>query len=262
MPAIIAPERVAAMSANLQPSITDLEARYTRLPISQHAFAVSLCNQFRARGRLSPRQVEWVARLLDACTAAAAADADAALADAAPELPAAGVATMQGWLDSAAARGVLRPRVTYPTRAGGRLTFARPSSTSRYAGQPVIFVRRDREYAGMVRDLRFHAARDFAIDSAFTTSLAGILSAPLNHAVAQGHATGSCCFCSRQLTDARSVAHGYGPICAENYGLPWDAERTAARTENLRAAMPMPATEIAEPLPGLDAEDMEFMGGN
>jgi hypothetical protein len=238
--------------------IADLEARYTQLPISQHAFAVSLCNQFRARGRLSPRQVEWVGRLLDQI----ARPVVAAPVDPAPELSPAGVATMQGWLDAAAGRGVLRPRVTYPTRGGARLTFARPASTSRYAGQPVIFVRRDREYAGMIREQRFHAARDFAVDAEFTHSLSGILSAPLNHAVAQGHATGSCCFCSRQLTDARSVHHGYGPICAENYGLPWDAERTVARTENLREAMPLPAGQPADPLPGLDAEDMEFMEGN
>ena len=34
-------------------------------------------------------------------------------------------------------------------------------------------------------------------------------------------ATSSCSFCSIALTDKRSVAVGYGPICASNYGLPW-----------------------------------------
>jgi hypothetical protein len=36
-----------------------------------------------------------------------------------------------------------------------------------------------------------------------------------------GRKTGSCCFCSRELTDKRSLLVGYGPICAGNYGLPW-----------------------------------------
>jgi hypothetical protein len=40
-------------------------------------------------------------------------------------------------------------------------------------------------------------------------------------AAAFGHETGVCCFCSRGLTDERSVTVGYGPICAERYGLPW-----------------------------------------
>lgn len=40
-----------------------------------------------------------------------------------------------------------------------------------------------------------------------------------------GHTTGSCVFCSRHLTDERSIAVGYGPVCAEREGLPWgDAE--------------------------------------
>lgn len=36
----------------------------------------------------------------------------------------------------------------------------------------------------------------------------------------EGHATGNCCFCGIKLTTAASVAVGYGPICAEHYGLP------------------------------------------
>jgi len=34
-----------------------------------------------------------------------------------------------------------------------------------------------------------------------------------------GLLTGRCCFCSKKLTDDKSVAAGYGPTCAENYGL-------------------------------------------
>lgn len=36
-----------------------------------------------------------------------------------------------------------------------------------------------------------------------------------------GHTTGNCCFCSRELTDSRSVTAGYGPICASKWGLEW-----------------------------------------
>ncbi len=32
---------------------------------------------------------------------------------------------------------------------------------------------------------------------------------------------GACSFCNRELTDARSTGHGYGPVCAKRYGLAW-----------------------------------------
>lgn len=48
---------------------------------------------------------------------------------------------------------------------------------------------------------------------------------PIQAAILTGKLTSCCSFCSRPLTDERSVKHGYGPICAANWGLPWDAER-------------------------------------
>lgn len=48
---------------------------------------------------------------------------------------------------------------------------------------------------------------------------------PAQVARTYGHATGSCCFCGHELTDGRSVAMGYGPICADHFGLPWGEER-------------------------------------
>jgi hypothetical protein len=37
----------------------------------------------------------------------------------------------------------------------------------------------------------------------------------------QGKASGCCCFCSRALEDERSLLVGYGPVCAERWGLTW-----------------------------------------
>lgn len=36
-----------------------------------------------------------------------------------------------------------------------------------------------------------------------------------------GREIGSCIFCARALTDGRSLAKGYGPICAAKWSLPW-----------------------------------------
>jgi hypothetical protein len=36
-----------------------------------------------------------------------------------------------------------------------------------------------------------------------------------------GRRTGNCCFCRIRLTTRESLDAGYGPVCAEHYGLPW-----------------------------------------
>ena len=45
---------------------------------------------------------------------------------------------------------------------------------------------------------------------------------PVELSQISGRSYNHCCFCGRELTDARSVFYGYGPICANNWGLPWD----------------------------------------
>ena len=50
--------------------------------------------------------------------------------------------------------------------------------------------------------------RDFAADPAGVTAK-------------YGHSTGHCSFCLMPLTDERSLAAGYGPVCAGNFNLPW-----------------------------------------
>lgn len=37
---------------------------------------------------------------------------------------------------------------------------------------------------------------------------------------AHGKDTGNCCFCSRPLSDDKSVTVGYGPVCAKTFSLP------------------------------------------
>lgn len=47
---------------------------------------------------------------------------------------------------------------------------------------------------------------------------------PAAYAKEFGHKTNICCFCGRLLTDdreGRSVEVGYGPVCAQTWGMPW-----------------------------------------
>lgn len=40
-------------------------------------------------------------------------------------------------------------------------------------------------------------------------------------AMSYGHMSSNCCFCNKQLDTKESVAAGYGPVCADKWGLPW-----------------------------------------
>ena len=53
---------------------------------------------------------------------------------------------------------------------------------------------------------------------------------PIAAATLSGKLTSCCSFCSRELTDERSVVLGYGPVCAEHWGLPWDVKRIGSTT--------------------------------
>lgn len=44
---------------------------------------------------------------------------------------------------------------------------------------------------------------------------------PADAAVKYARKTGNCSFCGRFLETKASVSVGYGPVCAEKYGLPW-----------------------------------------
>lgn len=55
-----------------------------------------------------------------------------------------------------------------------------------------------------------------------------LLSNPISESALQGREYGRCCFCNRELDNEGSIFHGYGPICAEKWGLPWLPVMTAS----------------------------------
>ena len=57
--------------------------------------------------------------------------------------------------------------------------------------------------------------------------LAELAADPAAFAVRQGRETICCMFCGRDLDTTESRTVGYGPICADKWGLPWGKEVTA-----------------------------------
>jgi hypothetical protein len=116
-----------------------------------------------------------------------------------------------------AAQSLKRPFVNFLV-GGVELKMSPAPATGKNPGS--LYVKRLGEYQGKIdRAGRFSAARD--AQDGILEALQAFAANPAAAALAYGQATGNCCFCARELTDARSVTAGYGPICAEHYGLPW-----------------------------------------
>lgn len=72
-------------------------------------------------------------------------------------------------------------------------------------------------YYGKIDSVGFYPTR--ACPDDVIQAVLKFAEAPLEEAKNYGKITGSCCFCGKALTDAASIANGYGPVCATKYAL-------------------------------------------
>jgi hypothetical protein len=192
-------------------TVTDprIEALRNALPkLRSVDFALSLLRQYDTKGSLSPRQWECVDDMI--VKTRAPAQVASLVVD--------GAAKLFG-LFANAARGLEHPRLTFNTPMG-TLVVSPAGAQSANAGK--LYIKVDGEYAGkMGPDGAFLKSRDLRDAASVGALLTSLCLDPVAAASVYGRRTGVCCFCARRLTDARSVAVGYGPICAEHWGLPW-----------------------------------------
>ncbi len=94
---------------------------------------------------------------------------------------------------------------------------------SRYTGDVMVASPKfgDGWYGRIAQDGKFYPGRDST--PAVRAALSRLAESPEEVAAEFGKITGRCCFCNRSLTDDRSVSVGYGPVCAERFGLSWGA---------------------------------------
>jgi len=65
----------------------------------------------------------------------------------------------------------------------------------------------------------------------FKEEIQAICAKPVEEAKVRGIKTGYCCFCCTPIQTKESLAAGYGPICAGNYGLPWGEAPSSPQKE-------------------------------
>lgn len=120
------------------------------------------------------------------------------------------------------------PKIRVRTNAGEIVVLKRASKRSRCPGSVVVVGDGDsfceRTYFGSIgtNGVLYPSAQ---MTPAIRELLRRLARDPAQVAREQGVLTGHCCFCSRLLSDARSLSHGYGARCAGIYGLPWCAPR-------------------------------------
>jgi hypothetical protein len=124
--------------------------------------------------------------------------------------------------EHAIAHSLKYPKIRLQTSSGQNVVLSRAGDKSRYTGQ--IQVTDGRPYGANTYFGRIDTAGIFHVSTADATVsvlLTRLADNPADVASEYGRLTGQCCFCGLALKDARSTAVGYGPICADKFGLPW-----------------------------------------
>ena len=199
------------------------------------SFADSLITQFVAKGDLSEKQWHWVGELTKRGKAARAPFAPLPPKPVAkPPVQAVAFSKIAELFAKAGQRAV----VVFRTGTGVDFRLSVAGERSANPGhinvtdtargfEDRVWFGRITPQGGWVSSRKIDAAELRAVEAA----LAEFNADPAAAAASYGHAVGSCCFCGRELTDERSVSVGYGPICADRFGLSWGETNGPSRQE-------------------------------
>lgn len=196
-----------------------LTANLGKLSAKDQEFASSLLEAARSPRGCSPKQAHWLSVLAERATQEKVV-ATQVTAD---------LTKLNEMFATAKASGIKSPYILAdgPEDLHGlRLKLAGP--TSRNAGQVYVYTNHkayeDRAWLGRIDEAgAFHPSRECV--GPLVGEVSGFLSAiaadPEGTSKAYGRKFGACCFCSRELTTKASIFAGYGPICADKFGLAW-----------------------------------------
>ena len=188
---------------------TALERAFRGYPSN---FMESLAETFRDRGSWSDGQRPWAHKLAN----------EALEPEPEPELSSETFPNLFDMLHEAA-RHLKYPRVVVEFDKGSiRLNIA--GSKARVPGSLNVTsdgAFEDRTWYGRIHQngRQFEASRN--CPEWVLSALIEFNADPAGVASLQGQRYGNCCFCRLELTTNESLAVGYGPICADHYGLPW-----------------------------------------
>ena len=223
--------------------ITQLQSVLPALKAGDAKFATDLIASFKKYHKLTPKQEPWVGKLIERATAPAPAP----------------VATVNvgGFNGVIALFNAAKAHLKYPkitlSCLGKPVTLAVAGNMSKAPGTINVMGQGkypDREWFGRVTpDGQWSPAKSVSAEmlTALTALLTEFSNNPAAVAKAHGKLTGNCCFCNAGLSDPKSTAAGFGPVCADHYGLKTEWKLAVAKAEH---AAPVPAEQLdllAEP---------------
>ncbi len=201
-------------------AISTLTANLANLTDSRDIdFAQSLLQQFTRKGDLSPKQWPYVIKLADKATGKVV------------ERKTVAVGSMKTLIDlfAKAKAHLKRPAIVLQDPTVGEIRLSEAGSKARVPGSinvttPGSFGERV-WYGRVTQQGDFQMSPKVVTPPELVSALKVFAADPVAAATKHGYLTGRCCFCNRKLEDERSTAVGYGPICADHFGLPWGAAR-------------------------------------
>lgn len=134
--------------------------------------------------------------------------------------------------------GLKRPAIRLANEAGQHLHLSLAGAASKNAG--FVYVKADSGFEATYYGKISPEGRFFKVGSCPATVeplLQSFANDPEGIATKYGRLTGCCSFCGRKLTDKRSTVVGYGPVCAEKFGLDWGSKVDAAILAGHRATL-------------------------
>jgi hypothetical protein len=211
----------------LNSQISQLQSVLPQLKGGDVKFATDLIASFNKYKKLTVKQEPWVAKLIERATTPV------------QQPLAIGVGSFDGVIalfNAAKASKLKYPKITLQC-LGKPVTLAVAGQTSKAPGTVNVMGEGkypDREWYGRVSPAgEWTPAKSIAPDMqvALTALLQKFSSQPARVAKEHGKLTGNCCFCNSGLSDEKSLAAGFGPTCAEHYGLKTEWKLAVAKVE-------------------------------
>jgi hypothetical protein len=201
--------------------LTALKAGVDKLPANDQGFAQSLIAQATKRGSLTEKQWYWVGKLAERLKAPEK--------DTAPVTQLADLSRVLAMFDHA------RKHLKYPQIVLGwkdendhvqEVKLYVAGAQANVPGSVNVKDAITRQWYGRIRqDGRFEHSMKSPPPRRLVQLLQAFAKDPEAVAAEHGKLSGKCCFCNSTLTDERSTAVGYGPVCAKHFGLAWGAKK-------------------------------------
>lgn len=213
---------LAAIDPN-SPDLSGWEKRFVR----------DMIGRVQRNWSMSPRQIEIIEQIPARMAAASKARQEKAERDALKQQ----ITTEVGFervvelLRGALENGLQRPAITFAVTNEEGEAIGRNCVFRTLAKQPDIIevtsrAKRDKhtEVFGVINTAEGTFTYNGLCPDEIVRFVRYVAEDPEAAAVENGMLSGNCVFCASGLTDHRSTAVGYGPICAKSYNLPWSEE--------------------------------------